>query len=92
MFANANGRRAEVFGAASKVQGVSEKIAYGSRMESEWAYDDENNDRPETFDTHVVMWSVGLTQFPDQALAPNHLAVLDLRYNKICTFMINARK
>ena len=52
-----------------------------------WA-DPAGDEREETtgFDSSLVQWSVGLTQFPDQALLPNRLAVLDLRYNKICAF------
>jgi hypothetical protein len=48
----------------------------------DWATDEGEAGR-EGFDSHLVIWSVGLTQFPDQALFPNKLAVLDLRYNKI---------
>jgi len=48
----------------------------------DWATDEGEAGR-EGFDSHLIIWSVGLTQFPDQALFPNKLAVLDLRYNKI---------
>ena len=51
----------------------------------DWATDEGEAGR-EGFDSHLVIWSVGLTQFPDQALFPNKLAVLDLRYNKITRF------
>jgi len=52
---------------------------------SEWNLEEEEELR-HGFDTHLVTWSAGLTQFPDQALFPNKLAVLDLRYNKISRF------
>lgn len=48
--------------------------------------DEEEESAREGHDSHLVTWSLGLTQFPDQALFPNHLAVLDLRYNKITKF------
>jgi len=52
----------------------------------DWALEGEEEGGREGFDTHLVTWSEGLTQFPDQALFPNTLVVLDLRYNKITRF------